>query len=182
MITRSEKEKQIQNLSTRLKKAQAGFLVNFKGLSVQQITDLRKSLKAGGQADMYVCRNTLISRALSDSAELKEHFSSHLTGSNAFVFAFENPSATVKVLADCVKETEILQIKTGMLEKKGLSLQEIKVLADLPPMEVLRAQFLSVLSAPLSQCLSLFSAVPEGLLRVLVALKAKKKTDGAKGS
>ena len=174
-MTRSDKEKQIQDLSESMKKAQAGFLVNFQGLSVQQITALRKDLRNKGQADMKVCRNTLINRALSENSDIKEHFASHLTGSNGFVFAFENPSAVAKLLSGYVKETEVLQIKAGMLEGKGLDAQDIKVLADLPPLEVLRAQFLSVLSAPMSRCLSLFSAVPEALLRVLSGYKDKQK-------
>ena len=175
MITRSDKEKQIQSLSASIKQAKAGFLVNFQGLKVQQITDLRKALKTKAQADMYVCRNTLILRALAESPELKDSFSPHLTGSSAFVFAFDKPSATVKVLSECVKETEILQIKAGMLEGKGLSSQDIKILADLPPLEVLRAQLLSQFSASMSRLLSLFSAVPQGMLRVLDSHKAKNK-------
>ena len=175
LITRLDKEKQIQSLSESIKKAKASFLVHFQGLSVQQITDLRKNLKTKGQADMYVCRNTLINRALSENKEIQKHFHSHLTGSSAFVCAFDNPSATVKVLSNFVKETELLQIKTGMLEQKGLSPQDIKVLADLPSMEVLRGQFLSVLSATMSKCLSLFSAVPGGVLRAFSAYQKQKK-------
>ncbi len=174
-MTRLDKEKQIQGLSENIKKSRAGFLVNFQGLSVQQITALRKDLRNKGQADMKVCRNTLINRALSESPDIKGHFVPHLTGSNGFVFAFENPSAVAKLLSTYVKETEMLQIKTGMLEGKGLKPQDIKVLADLPPLEVLRSQFLSVLSAPMSRCLSLFSAVPEGLLRMLSGYKDKQK-------
>ena len=174
MITRLKKEQQIQSLSESMKKAKAGFLVNFQGVSVQQITEMRKDLRNKGLADMKVCRNTLIRKALSTWPEAKEHLDSELTGSNAFVFAFEDPSRAAKILSDYVEKTETLQIKKGVLEGKGISIQDIKTLATLPSIEVLRAQLLSVLSAPMSKLLSVFLAVPQGLLRVFDAYKDKK--------
>ena len=173
MITRASKEKQVQALSESIKKAKAGFLVNFQGLNAQQITDMRKELKT--QGDMKVCRNTLIKRALDSHPEIKEHLSSFLTGSNAFVLAFDEPARTAKLLSNYVKETEVLQIKAGMLEGKGISARDIKTLAELPSMEVLRAQFLSVLSAPMVKLLNVFSASPRGFLRVLASYKEKQQ-------
>ena len=175
MITRSDKERQVQVLSKNMQKAQASFLINFQGLDVQQITELRKDLRNEGLADMKVCRNTLFRIALDNYPEWKEHFRASLTGSNAFVFAFSSPSRVVKILSSYVKKTEILKIKTGVLDGKGISSEDIKVLAKLPPLEVLRAQFLAVLSAPMSKLLSVFSAAPQGLLQVLGAYKDKNK-------
>ncbi len=175
MITRLEKEAQVKNISDNIQKAKAGFLVDFQGLSVQQITEMRKELRNEGMADMKVCRNTLFKNAFSAWPEMKEHFSSSLTGANAFVFAFGEPSRVAKVLADYAEKTEALQIKKGMLDGKGISAEDVKALAKLPPMEVLRAMLLGVFSAPLSQLLSVFSAVPESLLRVMSARKKDKK-------
>ncbi|MDE0119379.1 MAG: 50S ribosomal protein L10 [Bdellovibrionales bacterium] len=175
MITKVKQEEQVKYLSESMKKAKAGFLVNFQGLSVQQITEMRKDLRNKGLADMKVCRNTLIRKALSAWPEAKEHVGSQLTGSNAFILAFEDPSRVAKILYDYVKKTEVLQIKAGVLEGKGIGIQDIKTLATLPSMEVLRAQLLSMLSAPMSQLLSVFSAVPQGLLRVFDAYKDKGK-------
>ena len=142
MITRANKEKQVQALSDSLKKAKAGFLVNFQGLNVQQVTEMRKDLRNEGLADMKVCRNTLFRKALDDYPEMKEHLNKSLTGANAFVFAFDDPSRVAKILSDYVKKTEILKIKTGVLDGKGISAQNITTLAKLPPLEILRAQFL----------------------------------------
>ena len=175
MITRSIKEQQVQALTTSLAKAQAGFLVDFQGLDAQQVTEMRKDLRNEGLADMKVCRNTLISRALEAYPEIREHFKASLTGSNAVVFAFNEPSRVAKILQDYVSRTEILKIKTGMLDGKGISLKDIKALASLPSMDVLRAQFLSTLSAPLSKLLSVFLAVPQGTVRVLQEYTDKNK-------
>lgn len=173
MITKVKKEKQVQFLSENIKKAQAGFLVNFQGLSVEQMTEMRKSLKDKGLADMKICRNTLFRKAMDDYPEIKEHLSSSLTGSNALVFAFDNPSKVAKILSDYVEKTEILKIKAGVLEGKGISMEDIKALAKLPSIEVLKAQLLGVLSAPMSKLLSAFSGVSQGLLSVLSSYKDK---------
>lgn len=173
MITKVKKEKQVQFLSENIKKAQAGFLVNFQGLSVEQMTEMRKSLKDKGLADIKICRNTLFRKAMDDYPEMKEHLNASLTGSNALVFAFDNPSKVAKILSDYVEKTEILKIKAGVLEGKGISMEDIKALAKLPSIEVLKAQLLGVLSAPMSQLLSAFSGVSQGLLSVLSSYKDK---------
>ena len=171
MLTRLEKEKKIQALEANLKKAKAGFLVDFKKLNVQQITEMRKELGKDGLGSMAVYRNTLILRALADFPEMKEHLAPFVKGSNAFVFAFEDPSKTAKVLQTYVKKTEILKIKTGVMDNKKLPVEDIKMLANLPSLEVLRAQFLSALSAPLSKMLAVCSAGSQGFLRALSAFK-----------
>ena len=174
MITRLEKQKQIQIISDNIKKAKASFLINFQGLSVQQITEIRKDLRNDGLADMKVCRNTLVRKALDAYPAIKEYLSPSLTGPNAFVFAYDDPSRVAKILSNYVDKTETLQIKPGVLEGKGISVQDIKVLATLPSIEILRAQFLSVLSAPMSRLQAVFSAVPKGLLQALSAYKDKE--------
>ena len=179
MITRLKKEEQVKALSEYIGKATAGFLVNFHKLNVQQVTEMRKKLKNEGLGDMKVCRNTLIGKALDSYPDVKKHFSASLNGSSAFVFAFGEPSKVAKIISDYVEKTETLQIKTGMLEGKGISLNDIKELAALPSIEVLQAKLLSVLSAPMSKLLSVCSAVPQGLMQVVSSYKDKKKDSKA---
>lgn len=175
MITRIEKEKQIKTLSENIQKAKAGFLVDFQGLNVEQITEMRKKLRNEGLADMEVCRNTLFKKALDNYPEMKEHLNPSLTHSNAFVFAFGEPSRVAKILSHYVEQTEILKIKAGFLGGKGISLNDIQMLATLPSFEELRAKLLSVLSAPMSKLLSVFSAAPKGLLQIMVSYKDKSR-------
>ncbi len=175
MITRLRKEEQVKSLSESIQKAKAGFLVDFQGLNVEQITKMRKELRNEGLADMKVCRNTLFKKALDDYPEVKEHLQSKLTRSNAFVFAFGEPSKVAKILSNYVEQTETLKLKTGFLDGKGINLVDIKTLATLPTLEVLQAKFLSVLSAPLSNLLAVFSAAPQGLLQVMGSYKEEKE-------
>ena len=173
MITREQKEKQVQELKGALERSKAGFLVRFQGLNVEQMTKIRKDLKTKGQAEMKVFRNTLVYRSLEPSAQ--KHFSSSLKQPNAFVFAFEDPCKTAKVLSDHAEETQILKIIAGRMENQNLTLQEIQALAKLPPIDVLKAQLLSVLQAPMSQLLNVFSAVPKGMLQAMSAYKNQKQ-------
>lgn len=175
MITRLKKEEQVKSLSESIQKAKAGFLVDFQGLNVEQITKMRKELRSKGLADMKVCRNTLFKKALDSCPEIKEHLQSKLTNSNAFVFAFGEPSKVAKILSNYVEQTETLKLKTGFLEGKGIDLVDIKTLATLPSLEMLQAKFLSVLSAPLSKLLAVFSEAPQGLLQVMTAYKEEKE-------
>ena len=175
MITREQKEQHVQELKGLLEKSKAGFLVHFQGLNVEQMTKMRKELKTTSQAEMKIFRNTLVQRALEDQGDLQKHISPSLTGPNAFIFAFDDPCKVAKILSHYAEDTQVLQIKTGMMEGAGLSVQDIKALSKLPSIEVLKSQFLSVLQAPLSRLLAVFSAVPQGVLRVLDSYKNGKQ-------
>ena len=174
MITRAEKQKQVESLSQNIKKSAGGFLVNFKGLNVEQMTKMRKKLSNNKQSNITVCRNTLFKKALEPYSEQQKHLSPHLMGSNAFVFAFSDPSQVAKELFKFAKQNQALKIKTGILDGKGISLEEIKTLADLPSKQELRAKFLAVLAGPMSQFMALALALPKGLLRVLDSHKENK--------
>jgi len=175
MITREKKEMYVQELRGLLGKSKAGFLVHFQGLNVERMTKMRKELKVEGQAEMRVFRNTLAQRALEDRPVVYEHIHPVLKGSNAFVFAFDDPCKVVKILFNYAKETQILQIKSGVMDGTVLSAKDIKILSELPSIEILKSRVLSVLQAPMSRLLSLFSAVPKGTLRVLDFYKNEKQ-------
>ena len=104
---------------------------------------------------------------------MKESFGPFLSGTNAFVFAFEDVSGTAKVLSDFADETS-LSLKTGLVGEKLLSEKEIGHLASLPSLEELRAQLLSVLSAPAQRLLRVFNEVPSSFVRVLSSSTKKQ--------
>ena len=177
MITRENKEKQVQDLSRYIGESKASFLLHFKGLNVEQINRLRKELKTAQSAEMKVFRNTLIQKALEkDHPRVVDDFKPYLSGSSAFVFTKDNPSGTAKILSLYVKETECLQIKVGVMDGQAINKKDIEFLAKLPPLEVLKAQFLGLLSAPLSRWLGTLSAVPGGMLRLIAAYKDNQET------
>lgn len=172
MLTKQIKSQHISEMSSHFEKAQASFIVNFQGLNVEQITDLRNQLRAK-KSQIKVMRNTLVRRAL-EGNDLQEKFKKFLSGTNAFVFAFEDISGTAKILSAFAGDT-LLKLKTGLVGENLLSGKEIKYLASLPSLDELRAQFLSVLSAPAQRLLRVFNEVPSSFVRVLSCSTKKNK-------
>ncbi len=173
-MNRSEKAQEISSLSERFGRAKAAFLVDFKGMSVEQVTQLRKKLRPVG-AEMKVVRNTLALRALKDHPASDTALADSFVGTNAVVFAFDDAVAPAKVLADFSKDVEQMQLKLGVMEGAKLGQDQIKYLATLPSKDVLRAQLLGVLVAPMAKYLGTLNAVPSGFVTVLDA-KCKKSS------
>lgn len=155
-MTRATKETEIRNLTDKLSKSKGAFIVDFKGLKVEQVTNLRKALSKS-ESEMKVVRNTLALRALKDFPKVSEAISTSMKGTNAIVFSYGEVNATAKALADFAKDVELLQIKTGVMDGEKLDDAKIKFLATLPGKDQLRAMFLGVLQAPgskLARCLN----------------------------
>lgn len=173
MITRADKAQEIASLSERFGRAKAAFLVDFKGMSVEQVTDLRKKLHPL-ESEMKVVRNTLAIRALMDHPQTEGAIKDSFVGTNAVVFVFGDATASAKALSDFAKTVEQLQLKAGVMDGQKLGVDGIKALASLPSKEVLRAQLLGTLQAPMSKFVRTLSAVPSGFVRVLAAQKDKE--------
>ena len=175
MLTRPAKKEQVLRLSEDFSKSQASFLVNCIGLSVEETTTLRKTLK-GKQANIRVIRNTLAERALAEHKDLKDIYSDSLQGTNAFVLAFgEDASSVAKVLYDLEKDSEAFKIKQGCLQGSPLKASDVIALAQLPSKEVLRARFLSVLQGPMTKFVRTLQEVPGSMVRVLNSYGESKK-------
>ena len=174
MITRAIKAEQISSLTDKFGRAKAAFVVDFKGMTVEQVTALRKKLHAS-ESEMKVVRNTLALRALQDHPKSHAALEKSLIGNNAIVFAFGEAPASAKALTDFAKDVEQLQVKCGVMEGSKLDVSGIKALANLPSKEVLRAQLLGVLQAPMSKFLGTLNAVPSGFVRVLAARKDQQQ-------
>ncbi|MES2855871.1 MAG: 50S ribosomal protein L10 [Bdellovibrionota bacterium] len=171
-ITKAQKADEIALLSEKFGRAKAAFLVDFKGMTVEQVTTLRKRL-VPVESEMKVVRNTLAVRALMDhpgSAVLKDSF----VGNNAIVFAYGEAPASAKALADFAKEVELLQLKVGVMDGAKIDTNGIKALASLPSKDVLRAMLLGTLQAPMSKFVRTLAAVPGGFVRVLAAHNEKQ--------
>jgi len=176
MMTRERKAQEIASISESFGKAKAAFLVDYKGLNVEQVTKLRKTLFTLN-SDMKVVRNTLALRAIQEHPTMSP-LNDSMVGTNAIVFAFDDVSAPAKALSEFQKEIETLQIKTGVMDGKALNEGQIKYLATLPGKDQLRAQMLGVLQAPMSKFLGTLQAVPGGFARVLNAYKEQKEKAG----
>ena len=173
MITRAQKAEQIATISDKLGKSGAAFLVDFKGMNVEEVTNLRKSL-TGVESEMKVVRNTLAKLALKDHPEMETAIASEFVGTNALVFAYGDASAAAKALSNFSKDVEELVIKTGVIEGKALGEDGVKYLATLPGKDELRAQLLGTLAAPMSSFVRVLNAVPGGFVQCLNAYKEKQ--------
>lgn len=173
MITRAQKAEKIADLSDRFSRSKAAFLVDFKGIDVENVTKLRKELTSMN-AEMRVVRNTLAKLALKDHPEDEKALSEQLVGTNAVVFAFDDVGASAKALSEFSKDVEELTVKCGVMEGKALDEAKIKYLATLPPKDVLRGQLLGLLAAPASKFVRVLNEVPSSFVRVLNSHKESK--------
>lgn len=173
MMTKAEKAQEISQISERFTRAKAAFLIDFKGMSVEKVTDLRKQLYPV-KSEMRVVRNTLARRALMDHPQTESALKDELVGTNAIVFAYEDASASAKLLDEFAKKVEELQVKSGVMDGKALDEAKIKYLATLPSKDQLRAQLLGTLQAPMAKFVRTLEAVPGGFARVLSAYNDKR--------
>lgn len=170
MLVKEKKALEISAISKSLAEAAATFLVDFKGMDVEQITQLRKELSScDGQ--LRVTKNTLARLALKDHKESEGVLSAELVGTNAFVFAYDEVPAVAKVISKCSKSIEAFKLKKGVMEGQELSSTQITQLGSLPSKDELRAQLLSVFTAPATQLVRALNEVPSQFVRVLAAKK-----------
>ena len=151
------KQETVAKITESLKDCGSMTIVEYRGLTVAQISDLKKSLKAVGSS-FSVYKNTLFTRASNDLgySELDQY----LSGSNAYVFSKEL-SAGPKVLAKFAKRNENLVIKAGLAEGRVLDAAGVKTLATLPDKNGLLSMFLSCLNAPIQKFAATVKAVAD---------------------
>jgi large subunit ribosomal protein L10 len=141
-----EKKKQIvEEIAEKFRASQTAVVVDYRGLDVAEVTELRKQLREAG-IDFKVYKNTMTRRAV-EAAELND-LSDVLVGPNAVAFSTEDVVAPARILNDFAKKHEALEIKGGVIEGKVATLDQIKELADLPNYEGMVSMLLSVLQAP----------------------------------
>lgn len=152
------KKKIVAEIAEKLKASKATILVDYRGLDVAAVTELRKQLREAG-VEFKVYKNTLVRRATAETnlTEIDEH----LVGPTAIAFSNEDVVAPAKVLNNFAKENEALEIKSGIIEGNVVSIDEIKELAELPSREGLLAMLLSVLQAPVRNFALAVKAVAE---------------------
>ncbi len=172
MLNRSAKQSQMAKLSDHFSRSKASFLVNCIGLHVEQMTALRKNLKQN-QGDIQVIRNTLSLRAMEKHETLKSAYSPRLKGPNAFVLAFDDPVQVAKIIDQFSEDNEVFKIKGAVVDGAALTPEEVKALAKLPAVEILKSQFLGVLSAPLIKFLLTLQEAPRSFVRLLSAKKGQ---------
>lgn len=142
-----QKKAAVAELIEKLKAAQAGVLVDYRGLTVEEDTKLRAKLREAG-VEYKVVKNTLTRFAIKEVGY--EEMDEQLNGPTSLAISAEDPVAPAKVISDFAKTNENLTIKAGFLDGKVISLDEIKTLANTPSKEVLIAKIMGSLNSPIS--------------------------------
>ncbi len=172
-VTRNDKQLLVEELTKQLGQAKGAVLTDYKGIGVNKLTELRRQLRKDG-VEFRVVKNTLAKRAANELgfAELN----THLEGPTAIAYSLEDPVAPAKAVSTFIKNNKMLEIKAGLVEGKVISLAGVQALADLPSREVLIAQVVGAMAAPLSG----FVNVLQGPIRKLTyALEAIRKQQEA---
>lgn len=158
MGVREEKQQLVTNIASKLRDSKSTVLVDYRGLNVAQVTELRKQLREAG-VEFKVYKNSL-ARLATQATELTD-LDAYLVGPTAIAFSAEDVIAPAKILAEFAKKNDRLEIKAGVIEGKLAELAQIKALADLPSREGLLSMLLSVLQAPVRNFALATKAVAE---------------------
>jgi large subunit ribosomal protein L10 len=169
--TLENKQQIVEELKQLLGETEMALVLDFKGLSVKEMTDLRTRLQASNGV-CKVTKNTLMRRAIDGNSAWSE-LESLLTGTNAFVLVKGDVGGAVKAVQAFQKDSKKSETKGGLFEGKLLSQSEIKEIGDLPSKEVLMAQIAGAINGVATKLAIGINEVPSGLARAL-----KQHADG----
>jgi len=167
-MKREQKEQVVDELTQRLKAAESFLVADYRGLTMPQIDELRTRLIESG-ARFTVVKNTLTRRAA--EAAGADALLALLDGPSAIAFleADGDMVAAAKALADSARETNVLEIRGGIMQGRAVTAEEVETLAKLPPEDVLRGQVLGVIVAPLTALAGLLNAPLQNLVGLIDA-------------
>ncbi len=169
-VSRERKEQVLAMYSEWLKKSQAVILVEYTGLKMKDLDNIRAKVRESG-GEFHVLKNTLARRAFAEHGmSLPAEF---LVKSTAVSFAFSDPASTAKALNDATKGNEFVKVKGGFMSGQVLNAAQVKALADMPPLPVVRAQLLGVLQAPAGKLVRTLAEPARGLAAVIKAFAEK---------
>jgi len=165
---KADKQQVVEELTERLRSADSLIVADYRGLTNSQLSRLRAELVQHG-AKLTVVKNTLTRRAA--EAAGADALLAMLEGPTAiaFVEAEGNPVGVAKALSDAARETKILTLRGGVLAGKTIGTADVESLAKLPPLEVLQAQLVGVIVAPLTQLVALLNAPLQNLVGLIDA-------------
>lgn len=169
-LSLTDKKAVVEQVSKALSGAQAAIVAEYRGLTVAQMTELRREAREAG-VYLKVVKNTLARRAVKDSDF--ECLDEHLVGPLALA-ASEDPVAVAKVLSKFQKDNDVFAIKAGAMSGSVLSQDDIQALAKLPGREELLAKLVGTMQAPVQKFVQTLNEVPSKFVRTLAAVRDAK--------
>jgi large subunit ribosomal protein L10 len=163
-----EKAETVAAVRERLKSAKMAIVTEYRGLSVAQITRLRRAIRQAS-GEYQVIKNTLVRRALQDTVfgDLEKL----LEGPNGWVFAYEDPVVLSKALIKFADDNDKLKIKGGVFEGRFMDTAGVKVLSQMPSKPELQAKLLAMINAPATQLVRLIQEPGARMVRVIESLR-----------
>ena len=171
MATKAFKSEKIDAIKANIDKARVAIITEYKGLSVEEITKLRREVQKGG-GDYMVTKNTLTKIAVKGTPY--ELLTEKMSGPIALAFGFEDPVSPAKAVAKFIKDTKKGEILGAVLDGKLLTAEETKALANLPSKAELYAKMLGSINSPASGIVGSINAVMAQLTRAMAAVRDQK--------
>lgn len=172
MSVREQKAQIVEELKDRFSKASSAILVDYKGLNVQEATELRNNFRQAN-VDYKVYKNTLTEIAAKEIGI--EEIIPFLEGPTAIAFSDDDPVSPAKILTEAIKKYKKMEFKVGVVDGKVIDVDGIKDLAELPSREELIAKMLGSMNAPITNLVGVLSGPARALVYALNTIKDEKE-------